>query len=136
MLNEKRVIMMTRLASFEEGEGKTNISIGNFFRGDYLTLQILKSIVCSTISFFIVFGLYILYNFETFMQDLYKMDLIAFAQSVLKNYCITVVAYAVLTFAVGTARYVHAKKNLQRYYKNLKVLKALYQSGDKGEGEA
>lgn len=136
MLNEKRVIMMTRLASYEAGEGKENISIGNYFRGDYLVLQILKSVVCSTICFFVIFGLYILYNFETFMQDLYKIDLIDFAQSVLKNYCITVVAYAALTYVVGTARYVHAKKTLQRYYKNLKVLKSLYQNTDRREGEA
>lgn len=135
MLNEKRVIMMTRLASYEEGEGKKNLSIGNYYRGDYLALQILKSIVCSTICFFIVFGMYILYNFETFMQDLYKIDLIAFAQTVLKYYCITVVAYAVLTYVVGTIRYVHAKKNLQRYYKNLKVLKSLYQSTEAWGGE-
>lgn len=135
MLNEKRVIMMTRLASYETGEGKKNMSVGNYFRGDYLASQILKSIVCSTLSFFIVFGLYILYNFETFMQELYDMDLIQFARSVLKYYVITVVAYAALIYVVSTVRYVHAKKNLQRYYKNLKVLNALYSKSEAGEQE-
>lgn len=133
MLNEKRVMMMTRLASYEAGEGKKNIAIGNYFRGDFLAAQILKSVVCSTLSFFIVFGLYVLYNFETFMQELYNMDLILFAKSVLKNYVIVVVLYAVLVYVVSTLRYVHAKKNLQRYYKNLKVLNALYNKGEDGE---
>ena len=58
MLNEERVILMTRMASYEKGQGKQNVKIGNFFRSDYLTIQVLKSIVCFTLAFFLVFGLY------------------------------------------------------------------------------
>ena len=41
MLNEKRVILMTRMASYEAGEGKKNIEVGNYFRADYLAIQLL-----------------------------------------------------------------------------------------------
>ena len=36
MLNEDRIILMTRMASYEENEGKKNVSIGSYFRGDYI----------------------------------------------------------------------------------------------------
>jgi len=71
MLNEERVILMTQMASYESGEGRRNVKIGNYFRSDYIAIQVLKSVVCGTIVFGIVFALYIFYDFEVFMQELY-----------------------------------------------------------------
>ena len=34
MLNEERIIMMTRMAAYESGEGKKDGAIGSYFRGD------------------------------------------------------------------------------------------------------
>lgn len=126
MLNEERVILMTKLASYEENEGKKNVNIGNYFRDDYISIQVLKSIVCATIAYVIVFALFILYDFETFMQDIYKMDLIEFAKNVLMYYAVTVVAYAIVSYAVYSYRYTKAKKSLKLYYQNLKKLNSLY----------
>ena len=126
MLNEERVILMTQMASYESGEGRKNVKIGNYFRSDYIAVQVLKSVVCGTIAFGIVFALYIFYDFELFMQDLYKMDLLAFAKNVLKNYAISIVAYGLLTYIVSTYRYIKAKNSLKCYYHNLKKLSSLY----------
>jgi hypothetical protein len=52
MLNEERVILMTRLASYEAGEGKQNVAIGKYFRSDYIRIQTIKSIIYGTITFF------------------------------------------------------------------------------------
>ena len=79
MLNEERVILMTRMESYAENEGRKNMQIGNYFRADYISLQILKSVLGVTIAYGIVLLLYVLYNLETFMQDIYKMDLLGFA---------------------------------------------------------
>ena len=42
MLNEERVILMTKMASHEENEGKKNVAIGNYYRSDYIAIQVLK----------------------------------------------------------------------------------------------
>lgn len=126
MLNEERIILMTQLAAYEANEGKRNAKIGNFFRSDYIAVQVLKSIVSASVAFALVFALYIFYDFENFMQDLYKMDLIAFARDVLIRYGISVVAYGVITYIVCTYRYSRVKRSLKRYYHNLKKLTSLY----------
>ncbi|MCM1062984.1 MAG: hypothetical protein NC420_00700 [Eubacterium sp.] len=126
MLNEERIILMTQLAAYEEREGKKNIKIDHFFRSDYIAVQVLKSIVSSTIAFALVFAVYIFYDFENFMQDLYKMDLIAFARDVLIRYGVTVVAYGVITYVACTYRYARVKRSLKRYYHNLKKLNSMY----------
>ena len=126
MLNEERVILMTQLAAYEAGEGKKNVKIGNYFRSDYIAVQILSSVICATIAYGVVFALYIFYDFEVFMQDLYKIDLIAFAKNALIYYGITVAVYGVLTYIVSTYRHAKAKNNLKLYYHNLKKLNSLY----------
>ncbi len=127
MLNEERIILMTKLASYETGEGKKNAAIGKYFRSDYIGVQVIKSIISATIAFFVVFALYILYDFETFMLDIYKMDLFVFAKNILKAYAVVVIGFAVLTYIVYTYRYSKAKKSLKNYYGNLKKLASLYE---------
>ena len=63
MIKEEKVILMTRLASYESGKGKKDINILNYFRGDYIGFQILKSVIAATVSFFAVFAVYVFYNF-------------------------------------------------------------------------
>lgn len=126
MLNEERIILMTKMASYEENEGKKNMAIGKFFRSDYIAIQILKSVLCATIAYALCFAVYIFYNFEMFMQDIYKMDLISFAQNVLLYYVVTVVIYSALSYIIYSYRYAKAKKSLKCYYNNLKKLISLY----------
>ena len=127
MLNEERIILMTHLAAYETNEGKKNVKIDHYFRSDYIALQVLKSIVCAIIAYGIMFGLYMLCNFEEFMENLYKMDLLAFAKDVLMYLVAVVGGYAVLTYIICTWRYAAAKKSLKCYYHNLKKLNSLYQ---------
>ena len=56
MLNEERIRLMTKMASYEANEGKKNVSIGSYFRGDYIGLQVIKSVISGTIGFFIIFA--------------------------------------------------------------------------------
>ncbi|MBQ6806080.1 MAG: hypothetical protein IJO97_01450 [Lachnospiraceae bacterium] len=126
MLNEERVILMTKLASYEANDGKKNIAIGNFFRSDYIGWQVLKSIISATIAFVVVFAMYIFYDFEIFMMDIYKMDLLEFGKNVLLLYAVVVGGYAVISYIVYAYRYSKARKSLKLYYMNLRKLSNMY----------
>lgn len=126
MINEEKVILMTRMASYEAGQGKKDINILNYFRGDYIGFQVLKAVIAATISFFAVFALYAFYNFETLMQDIYKMDLLEFGKSIIILYLCVVGAYGVISYVIYASRYNKAKKSLKTYYSNLKKLAGMY----------
>lgn len=126
MLNEERIILMTQMASYEANEGKKNVAIGSYFRSDYIGWQVLKSIISATIAFVVVFAMYIFYDFEIFMTEIYKMDLLQFAKNILFRYLATVGIYAVIAYAVYTVRYSRAKRSLRTYYMNLHKLSMLY----------
>lgn len=129
MLNEERVILMTKMASYEGHEGRQNMKIGNYFRGDYIAVQVLKSFFCATIAFGLIMALYVFYDLEVFMQDIYKMDLVAFAKKVLMYYGLTVAGYCAASYVICTYRYAKARKSLKLYYQNLKKLNTLYEEG-------
>lgn len=126
MINEERVILMTRMASYEAGEGKKNIKIGDYFRIDFISKQLLKSLIFSTISFLVGLCLYVLYNFEDLMEGIYKLDLLASGKGLLTGYIFFVVIYGLITYVVYAMRYRKARKNLKTYYGNLKKLSSMY----------
>ena len=126
MLNEKRIILMTKMASYEANEGKKNVVVGSYFRSDYIGWQVLKSIISATIAFVVVFSMYIFYDFELYMTDIYKMDLFEFAKHVLTLYLWTIGVYAVISYIVYAVRYSRAVKSLKVYQMNLRRLSELY----------
>ena len=126
MINEEKVILMTKLASYELGRGKRNMNVLNYFRNDYIGFQIFKSVIAATISFFAVFAVYVFYNFETLLQDIYKMDLMAFGKTIVILYLCVVGAYGVISYVVYASKYAKAKKSLKVYYASLKKLAGMY----------
>ena len=127
MLNEERIKLMTKMAAYEANEGKRNVAVSSYFRGDYIGLQVIKSIISATIAFLIVFAMFVFYDFEVFMADIYKMDLLSFGRTVLFAYLIFVAAYALISYMISTYRYAKARKSLKMYYNNLKKLAYLYE---------
>lgn len=126
MIHEERVILMTKLQAYEDGNGKKDIAISNYFRGDYLGAQMLKSVICMTIATAVFFAGYVFYNLENFLKDLYQMDWIEYAKMLLTRYLVLVIGYALITYLVYAYRYAKAKKNLKKYYGRLKALNAMY----------
>lgn len=126
MLNEDRVILMTRMAAYEAGEGKKHINVVRFFKGDYIAVGILKAIICGSLSYALILGLYIYYNFETFMGSMYDMDILQFARDIMIRYAWFVGIYVLITYIVCTIRYNISRRSLKKYFRNLKVLKRMY----------
>ena len=126
MVNEDRIKLMTRMAAYEKEEHKKNKTIVSFFRSDYISMQMLKSIISTTIAFAIMFGLYVLYDFEVFMKEIYQMDMFEFAKSVIIIYVIFVGIFSVITYVVSLYQYNRALQSTKLYYTNLKKLSRIY----------
>ncbi|MCR5654852.1 MAG: hypothetical protein K6G07_04360 [Lachnospiraceae bacterium] len=126
MISSERLKLMTKMASYEQGEGKKFMSIGSFFRSDYIGLQIIKAAISATVAFLVIVAMYVFYNFEDLMTDIYTMDLIAFGKNLLMYYAIFTVSYTVICYVVFSIQYHRAKRSLKKYYHRLKQLSAMY----------
>ncbi len=130
MVDADRVKLMTRMASYEANEGKYNKHIGSYFRSDYLALQTIKSFIYGTLAYLLVLAIYVIYDLEVFMQDIYNMDLLVFAKGLIVKYIIFIVIYAVLSYVIYARRYHIARKSLRCYYNNLNKLSKYYEVMD------
>lgn len=126
MLSQERIKLMTKMAAYEENEGKKYMSIGSYFRSDYMGMQVIRSVISGTLAFFLLAGLYVYYHFEMMMQDIYKMDLLLLGRRVLFYYIVFIAAYSVITYVIYSFRYSRAKRSLKHYYYHLKQLAAIY----------
>lgn len=122
MLDKNKIILMTAISVYEERDGKNDLSINGYFRGDFIGFEVLKGALYGTIAFAIVFAMYMLYDLETFMVDFYKMDVVAFTQGVLKKYIIFIAIYMVISYFVALYRFGKSKKHIENYKQALRTL--------------
>ena len=122
MINEDKVALMTRMAAFEKRQGRKDINIINYYRSDYIGFQVLKAIIAATLSFVFIGGIYLFYNFEELMADIYNMDLVETGKGIIILYVCLVGVYSLITYGVCSYRYAKAKSRLKDYYVNLRKL--------------
>lgn len=129
MLEKNKIILMTSAASYEQNEGKEDIAINSYFRGDYIGMQILKAAIYGTIGFVAVFAMYILYDLADFMANFYKMDIAKFMHDVLSRYVIFLVVYMIISYFVAAYKYARASKHINVYKEALRRLYSYYADG-------
>ena len=127
MIDKKKVVVMTKMASYEQKEGKKDISISRYFRSDYVGLQMLKGMLSGTISFLIMGLLVVIHDVELLANDLNQIDLVAVAKKGIVYYVIFILVYLLICYMIAALRYKRAQKNVRRHYQNLKGLSKYYE---------
>ena len=125
MLNREKVILMTRMASYESGKGKEHLRIGRYFRSDYAALSIIKAIFSITVSFFFGVAIYIYYHLEEYMENIYTLDFLELGKKFGKYYLIALVVYVAIAYVVCMVKYIVARVNIGRYKSSLKKLRKI-----------
>ena len=126
MIYEGRVRRMARMAAYEQEDGVRDEKINAYFRGDYITKQILITFICATIAFVILFAGYGIYNFENLIVQIYSMNLQEMLAVVLLAYAAFVGGMILITVLVYSSRYMRASRHLNAYYQDLHRLSVSY----------
>ncbi len=128
MVDEERLKLMTRMASFEDNEGKKTIPVCEFFRSDYVGFHMLLTAVFVTLAFAIMAGINIFCGIEAFLADFYRTDFISMGRELLRKYLYLLGAYMLISFLVYSWRYTKARKSNRTYQKALKKLNQMNNS--------
>ena len=118
-MDKNKVMLMTRLAKYEQTEGRKYMPIAGYFRTDYISSQLLKSLIAGTVVFASVVGIGIFYKFELIMQQIYEMDLVEIVRKVGLIYIISMAIYLAFSYVLAVYRYKKARESLKGYYSNL-----------------
>ena len=86
MINQEKVLRMTKMASYEEHGGRKDRAVVGYFRSDYIGKQTIISLIVITAAFLAGLGAYLVFHFSEVMGNIYSMDLVGTAKKILKFY--------------------------------------------------
>ena len=112
MVNEEKVRLMAKAASFEAGEGKQALSMNRFFRGDYISLNLIGAWISFTVAFCLCVGLWAFYKMEYLMSNINRLDLPAMGRGLALLYLSLLGIFLLIHYVVYHNRYQRNKKSL------------------------
>lgn len=127
MLDEKKVKLMTRMASYEQNKGKEDMKISAYYRKDYTSLHTLFSIIWGTVGYICVVGLIMLAGFDSMMEKMSMGLLITLAVIIAAGYFVFLIAYAVITNRIFNKRHQDARTRVKKYNHDLTRLLKIYE---------
>lgn len=128
MIDEKKVALMTKLALYEENEGKKALPMGKYYKEDYVGLHMINTVIIATFSYLLILAVIIFSHLETMMAELANMDFIKVGKDLIIGYVAMLVVYIVISYIVYTIKFKRVRKSLNEYNGNLKKLYLMYSS--------
>lgn len=128
MINQDRVRRMTRMAAYEDNEGKEDSKITRYFRADYLTKQVLITLVSGTLAFLILFAAYAGYHFEEIIEKVYSSNMQGFVLQTILQYAAFIGVLTAVTLVVYGRRYTRASRCRKGFRKDLFQLAMRYRT--------
>jgi hypothetical protein len=114
-MNEKRVILMTKLANYEQKHKRQLQEAGGYYRSDYIGIQLLKNFFRVTVIYLIGLIFWCCYHFEELMEKLNTMDLKGTVRGMLIVYLLLAAAWLLITYIAGTIWFYRGEKIRQTY---------------------
>ena len=135
MLNEEKIRLMTKAAVFEAGEGKRALAMNKYFRGDYISINLLASWFSFTIAFAICVAAWAFYHMEDLMEQINTMDLPARGMQFIFLYLGLLAVYQLVHYVIFHIRYQKNRRSLAAYQQILKQISHIYQAESRGSND-
>ena len=130
MLNNRKVRLMSRLAMYEQNEGKEDVRMSKYFRTDYVRLNVLKTVVAVTLGYLLVLVLLIVYHSEYLIREAVTLDYKGMLLRYAGIYVIILVVYGAFAMIGYMLKYRASRKKLAKYFRMLRRLRSLYREED------
>lgn len=130
MLNNRKIRLMTKLAAYENKEGKEDIRLSKYYKTDYVRLQVLKSIAATTFGYLLLLLMICIYKSEYLIQNAVSLDYRSIGMTIL-GYFIVIQTISIIGTMIGySIKYDRSRKKLSKYFNLLKRLRIIYKEED------
>ena len=126
MLNERKIRLMTKLAIYEKKDGKEDLKLAKYYKGDYARLQAWKTGIAVTIAYVLLLVVAAVYKLEYFLDNAFIIDFKELGMKVLDIYVIVLTVYVVIAMLGYSLKYEKKKKKLAKYFRMLRKLNHFY----------
>lgn len=134
MINEERVKELYHIAQFDAAEQKECQMAVQYFQGDYIAKELIKSFFTGTIAFALCVVMYILYDVGVILSLINFADYVTFGISLLWKYALFLAAYLMITYVVYAIRYQNGYNKLKEHYRHIRKVNKMYDREEKQNG--
>lgn len=135
MLNEEKIGLMTKLALYEQGEGKEAIESSKYNKKDYVSLKMINTAITITIAYIMIVALWILREIEYVVDELVNINLVNIGIMLLVLYLIVFIIYMLVSYVIYSMKYIKMQEMNKKYSDGLKELYLMYKREEKYKSE-
>ena len=119
MLNENRIRLMFRMASYEEKQGQEDLKISTYYRKDYTSMKTLATILWITFGYALLILLLVVGFMDMLMKNITLTKIFVLGAGVVIGYIVLLILYGFCSSQFYRKKYNRAKKRMRRYYRDL-----------------
>lgn len=125
MLNEERVGLMTRAAACYQKQEKEAMRINEYYKKDYISYNLIKSVFAFTLAYVIVSGMIVLCNLDVLLAS-ESRSLIVYLIMIVGIYLVAMLFFSIISYYVFLNKYKQARSDVKEYHRILAKLNVLY----------
>ncbi|MCI9381052.1 MAG: hypothetical protein HFG88_08410 [Dorea sp.] len=127
MLDQRKIELMTRLAFYEQTEGKKDFKVSEFYRKDYTSLHTICSVLWVTVGYLCVIGIVILMVLEDLLENMSNGVIVMLGGMILLGYVALIIIYAIITSHIYDEKHKEARQRVKKYNHDLTRLLRMYE---------
>ena len=127
MLDEKKVKLMTRLAFYEQTQGKEDFKVSAYYRKDYASLHTICSIIWVTVGYICAVGLIFLAGMDNFLSSMSFGMMFLMLGILVLVYLFLLILYGVIASHIFNKKHRESRQRVKKYNHDLTILLKLYE---------
>ena len=127
MLDKRKVEIMTRLAFYEQTEGKEDFKVSEYYRRDYASLHTICSVLWVTIGYLCLVGILVLIWLDELLSNMSNTLIMMLTGMVVLGYISLVIVYAIITNHIYNEKHKDARQRVKKYNHDLTRLLKMYE---------
>ena len=131
MLDKRKVEIMTRLAFYEQTEGKEDFKVSEYYRRDYASLHTICSVLWVTIGYLCLVGILVLIWLDELLSNMSNTLIVMLIGMVVLGYVSLVIVYAIITNHIYNEKHKDARQRVKKYNHDLTRLLKMYEKENK-----
>ncbi len=129
MLNEKKIIAMSRMAMYDSGEKKKSLKIGSYYKKDYISLQVVITLIWTTVMFLLGVAAWGVWKMEEIITEFsieYMKELFIWFGGL---YVVMIIIIGIISGFIYRDKYNKSLFIAKGYYRALNELSRIYKRG-------
>lgn len=131
MLDKRKIRLMTKLALYEQNEGREDMKISAYYKKDYVSMKMIATLIWTTIGYGCAMLLVLGWGMTGWMEKLTLALIIMLVAVILLGYLALLIITFIITSRISNRKHRDARMRMKRYNHGLLQLMKMYEKENK-----